>query len=147
MKLSYEEKLNKVLNYIKFLNSYYKEGDVFFYKRDDLLFDYMIHLFDYDKLPKILKNRDYKFKRCTEYYRGVSEQKYHLNFLRDYSYHTGRGVYGSGKYVTDDETEAIRYAKLKKQNILRLKFSGKLIPITSDIPMIISIDPEKFVYN
>ncbi len=112
------------------------------------VFEYAIHLYDYDDLPKVLSHDDYeklqnkklitnggdwsefksKLKNMDgEYFRGTRRIVNHARMLCDYDYHTGMGLVANGLYATNDFDEAVHYVadkpELSHSRVLRFKLA------------------------
>ena len=91
-------------------------------------YTYLVNLCDANKFPQVVEDKEFEALNSTKLYRGVVDIEHHANLLSDYDYHYGYGMYGGGGlYMSDDRIQAMRYARRNPENILTLKFDGKVI--------------------
>lgn len=115
------------------------------------VFEYMVHLYGFDSLPKVvsdklfanMKSISYHFGEepnatkddKKEYFRGTGKIENHINLLTSGTYHTGVGISASGIHVTSDIAEANFYAtnqasqktKHVDEKVLRLKIISERV--------------------
>lgn len=158
-KINYDEvakdiqKLLIIENYIKFheeqkgINGYIDNARLF--EVENELFDFMIDLYGYNDLPKVLDKDEYKKLKNNrlaiyskqanvpvefedEYYRGAAKLIYHANLMCDYDYHHGTGINSNGIYAAPRFVDAKQYADIFSSNkdeepIIRFKINTKKI--------------------
>lgn len=95
---------------------------------DYKFYTYLVNLCDANKFPQMVEDEEFEALKSTKLYRGAADIEHHANLLSDYDYHYGYGIFGGGGlYMTDNRKIASRYARNKSENILTLKFDGKVI--------------------
>ncbi len=92
------------------------------------IFDKIIHIFEYDGLPTILKDQEYEKIKTIELYRGVKRFTSMVDFLTNKSYHSGmgyiNGIFASVYYSTATSyTEGFLEHEENEDKILKFKIS------------------------
>lgn len=121
------EKIDLFFKYCKELSENTPEL-VFNFQTYYKFYTYLVNLCGANKFPQVIEDKEFEALKFTKLYRGVVDIEHHANLLCDYDYHYGYGMYGGGGlYMSDDRIQAMRYARNKPENILTLKFEGKVI--------------------
>ncbi|MBQ8424863.1 MAG: hypothetical protein IJX17_02440 [Clostridia bacterium] len=143
LKLSFEEKISMIIESISYYEEEYKTaftrdnlgGNVNFLLNEDKnkirneIFNLMIEMFDYDKLPNILSDEDYfnlkpyNIDFETELPSGelwtASKDFFHnYNLVASRKYYKGIYKFSNGIYSTPEKENAIKYADYVKKNSL-----------------------------
>ena len=90
----------------------------FHFRINKIIFASMVSLRDFERLPQVLKDRDYNALPSEPCYRGSDRFDYHGNMLCDYNYHKGVGAYSNGLYFSTDRARAKIYSSTDDTDII-----------------------------
>ncbi len=117
----------------------------------NLLFKKLVQLSNFDGLPQIFADKDYKelvgYKFSymglslsgTELFRGSRNAGYHANILFDKNYHMGIGDVSNGLYFSTNPQTALSYTREQHSLNLVLKLKAPELKIIDDIELQIKL--------
>ncbi len=128
---SLDDKLKKIENYDLFFN---RTLSTIIPQNSsaNIISKYMIDLYHYNMLPKVIADDEFDNLSSKSIYRGVKNINYHANILCDYNYFRANQLIGCGIYFSKHFDCAKKYTKTddkeqNEDNIMSVKLNSEKI--------------------